>query len=295
MSTFKKESQKKVLMRILLFFALFLSVYLMATLGYQKSGLSTAISPVYANAIIFGAATFILVPLFRKIADKRSFISIGLTMKTAGKDATLGLMLATAILGTGSLLLYFNHNLEYFGITPVPADLFAGLGLMGLIAFSEEIVFRGYVLGNLLESLNKWLALIISAALFALVHSGNPEVSVIAIINVFVAGILLGINYVYTRNLWFSIVFHFAWNFLQGPVLGFDVSGLELESLVQADARGSILLTGGKFGFEASVIETALFLISIFLLFRYYKGGDLNSRIVAENKNPGIESEYRDR
>ena len=289
MSTFKKESQKNALMRILLFFALFLSVYLMATLGYQKAGLSTAISPVYANAIIFGAATFILVPLFRKFADTRSFISIGLTMKTAGKDAMLGLMLAAAILGTGSLLLYFNHNLEYFGITPVPADLFAGLGLMGMIAFSEEIVFRGYILGNLLESFNKWLALIISAALFALVHSGNPEVSVIAIINVFVAGILLGINYVYTRNLWFSIIFHFAWNFLQGPVLGFDVSGLELESLVQADAKGSILLTGGKFGFEASVLETALFLIAIFLLYRYYEGADLNSRIVAENKNPGTE------
>ena len=148
---------------------------------------------------------------------------------------------------------------------------------MCIIAFSEEIVFRGYILGNLLESYNKWLALIISAALFALVHSGNPEVSVIAIINVFVAGILLGINYVYTRNLWFSIVFHFAWNFLQGPVLGFDVSGLELESLVQADTKGSILLTGGKFGFEASVLETALFMIAIFLLFRYYKGADLNS------------------
>ncbi len=75
--------------------------------------------------------------------------------------------------------------------------------------------------------MNKWVALLITSVLFALFHEANPDVSVFAIINILFAGILIGLNYIFTKNLWFGICFHFAWDYFQGPVLGYEVSGVE--------------------------------------------------------------------
>jgi hypothetical protein len=139
------------------------------------------------------------------------------------------------------------------------------------IAIGEEMVFRGYILNNLLHSLHKWLALAISAALFALMHSNNPGVDIIAMINLFIGGLLLGINYIFTRNLWFSIMLHTAWNFFQGPVLGFPVSGLHLQSILHPELKGNVLITGGTFGLEASFLTGILLIVTVMILYFVYR------------------------
>ena len=146
-----------------------------------------------------------------------------------------------------------------------------GLFLMIVIAVGEEMVFRGYILKNLMESLNRWLALAISAALFALMHSNNPSVDLIAMINLFMGGLLLGINYVFTKNLWFSILLHTAWNFLQGPVLGFPVSGVNLPAILNPELKGNSLLTGGAFGLEASIFTGLLLIAAVLILYIIYR------------------------
>jgi hypothetical protein len=70
-------------------------------------------------------------------------------------------------------------------------------------------------------------------------------------------------NYIFTKNLWFGILFHVSWNFVQGVVLGFKVSGIELPVLLQQNIRGSVLLTGGEFGLEASWLTAIVFAITI--------------------------------
>ncbi len=90
-------------------------------------------------------------------------------------------------------------------------------------------------------------------------------------VNIFLVGILLGINYTYTRNLWFSICFHIGWNFLQGPLLGFRVSGLAFRSLLQPEFRGDEILTGGAFGLEGSVFNLAITLSGVLLLYWIYE------------------------
>jgi hypothetical protein len=132
-----------------------------------------------------------------------------------------------------------------------------------LVSFTEELICRGYILNNLMQSMNKWLALALSSLVFAAFHSANPDVSIMSIINIYIAGLLLGINYIYTRNLWFSIFFHFVWNVFQGPVLGYDVSGLHLPGMLQQTLNGPDLLTGGPFGFEGSLICPLLTLAAI--------------------------------
>ncbi|MEO5592998.1 MAG: type II CAAX endopeptidase family protein [Chitinophagaceae bacterium] len=211
------------------------------------------------NAILSVAAVW----LFRKIADRSSFESIGFAIDKNGSHAGAGFFLGIFLLCTGTCLLYFSKNLVWTDISFNGNDLFISFGLMVIVAFYEEIVFRGYILNNLLESVNKWLALIISAFIFALAHIANPGFSIVGAVNILLAGILLGLNYIYTKNLWFSIMLHFSWNFFQGPILGYEVSGMPLKSLLEHEMHGSKLLTGGKFGFEGSLIATLLYILAI--------------------------------
>ena len=222
---------------------------------------------------IVGAAIFGLIGvfIFRVFVDRKSFMSLGLQFSGHRNDAIAGFMMAVSILGIGTMILYFSGHLKWTDITFNINDLSIELGLLLLVAFYEEIIFRGYILGNLLESVNKWVALLISAILFALFHADNPGINIIPILNVFLAGILLGVNYIYTRNLWFAILFHLGWNFFQGPLLGYKISGINLGTLLQTELKGDLLLTGGDFGFEGSVVCTGLTLVAALLLYRAYE------------------------
>ncbi len=90
-------------------------------------------------------------------------------------------------------------------------------------------------------------------------------------INLFLAGLILGAAYIYARNLWFSISLHLFWNFIQGPILGFNVSGMNMDTLIVFNSKGSDLITGGDFGFEGSIICTILELISLIGILYYFR------------------------
>ena len=212
-----------------------------------------------------------LVYVFRRYIDRRSFSSIGFSWHPFRQDAWVGFLLAPAILGLGSMILFFNQNLQWTDIVFNTGDFFIALILTLAIALGEEITFRGYLLNNLLESFNKWTALGISALIFTAAHAANPNINFVAIINLLMGGVLLGFNYIYTRNLWFSVFFHFSWNFFQGPVLGYEVSGIGLQSLLEQQLTGSALLTGNSFGFEGSLLSILLILPALFVLFFVYE------------------------
>jgi uncharacterized protein len=221
--------------------------------------------------------TIALTVIFRLYIDRRSVKSLGFQWQPFQRDALTGLCLGVAILGAGSLVLFATKNLEWSDVHFKPGDFFLGLALMALIALTEEMVFRGYILNNLMESMNKWAALAVSAALFTLAHGGNPGITSVAVVNLILAGGILGINFIYTRNLWFAILFHFSWNFLQGPVLGYEVSGLPLQGVLQPALQGPWWLTGGQFGLEGSFIITCLLLGSLLLLYTVYEKRYVNT------------------
>lgn len=210
--------------------------------------------------------SMLTVYVFRRVFDRRSFISLGFEWEGYQQHAAVGLLLGLVLLGVESLILHFTGYLEWTGVIVDVADLLSGFIIMMLVAISEEAVFRGYILNNLLQSTNKWVALAISAFLFALFHTANPGITVLAFTNIFLSGLLLGLNYLYTKNLWFAIMFHFSWNFFLGPVLGYEVSGLPLNSLLQQYIEGPDWITGGQFGLEGSVLD-GIFSIIAFALF----------------------------
>lgn len=110
-------------------------------------------------------------------------------------------------------------------ITGIPIDLsqfdllqgnilltiFALIFSWSLAAFGEEMVFRGYLMHRLTDLIpgagNRWMvALVLSAALFSIGHLYQGFTGVI---DTFLAGIFLGVLYLYNgRNLWLPILTH---------------------------------------------------------------------------------------
>ena len=137
---------------------------------------------------------------------------------------------------------------------------------LSMAAAYEEVLLRGYLLKNLMSSMNKYLALVLVSVVFAAMHGANPNVSLIGLVNIVLAGLVLGIYYVHRRNLWLPISMHIAWNYFQGPVLGVPVSGATTPSILTVTISGNELITGGDFGFEASLVTTVVLLVSMVVL-----------------------------
>ena len=277
---------KQPWLRVVIFCIAFLAVY-MVLYWFLDSGASMlnsladrlgrivgSTSPDFNFLLLTVVLSFVvnlaMVYVFRKFVDRQSVHSLGFDFRNRIHDAIAGFLIPLVILGTVTLLLYFSGNLEWTDISFEGNHFVAGLFIMIIVAIGEEIVFRGYILNNLLQSVNRWLALGISALLFAMMHSNNPEVTIISVLNLFVAGILLGLNYIFTRNLYFAILLHTSWNFLQGPVLGFPVSGVQLESVLHPEVKGNEFITGGGFGLEGSLLTAMLIAVAILILVLLY-------------------------
>ena len=225
---------------------------------------------IFSVTIGIGLISILFTLLFRKLVDRKTIASMGWKWKGHEKDFSAGSLLSIAILGSGTIILAFAGFIEWMQVKWEPASLFTAFILMLVVSFYEELAFRGYILNNLMDTLHPAKALVVSALIFAIFHGTNPNASLLGIFNVFIAGMLLGINYLFTRNLWFGIGFHFCWNFIQGPVLGFGVSGLNLSSILTQEQSGSAIWTGGSFGFEGSLLNTLLCLTAGVLLFLIY-------------------------
>jgi membrane protease YdiL (CAAX protease family) len=209
----------------------------------------------------------ISVGIFRLLIERRTFLGLGWTLDGYASEALTGFFLGPALLGLTAIAILLSGHLEWTDIIWDPTTLFISFGWITIIAFSEELVFRGYILGNLMEWIpNKWIALGISAALFAAYHAITPGIHTLAFANLFLAGILLGINYIYTRNLWFSFLLHVGWNFFEGPILGFKVSGTTFPTLFQAEPNGDLFITGGDYGLGGSMPMTLLLFVAIVVL-----------------------------
>ena len=195
-----------------------------------------------------------------------SFKSLGF-QKTRIKNIFYGLVIGFIVmfLGFFSLLLFgqiivkgYNNNI---------IEILTGIGLFIIVAITEELLVRGYVLNNLLGSINKYYALIISAIIFSALHLGNPHINLLSLINLFLAGVLLGLPYIYNKNLWFSIALHFSWNFCQGTVFGFNVSGNNFYSIILQRISHPNIWNGGSFGFEGSILCVLLQFLAICVVF----------------------------
>lgn len=280
--TKKKPAIKLTWLRILLFMLAFLfvmiltegllSVLIASILKVNLMDLGSLLqNPDYLGVQILTqlftlGTTFFVIWIFRKYIDRMSIISMGYDIRGKFKDIIYGFLVGFILISLGFIILYIFNSLEIVEVKYDTKIIFGSFFFFLLAAILEEIVFRGYILNNLLISMkNKYLALLISSLLFAFVHGLNPNLSLLSIINLVIAGLALGITYIHTKNLWFPIFMHVSWNYFQGPIFGFEVSGMDTPSIITQKVIGSNIITGGNFGFEGSIILTFLLFGMIFI------------------------------
>jgi len=215
--------------------------------------------------------------LFRRFLDGETVLSLGLAT-TGGwlRDMVAGLLLGTVLIGAIFAVEWAMGWLTVEGFrwqvqAPllVLVNLLIYLLLMVAVAFYEELAYRGYILQNLNADWAVIVAVVASSLLFGLFHGLNPNVTWLALVNIFLAGVVLAACYLVTRSLWLPMAFHFSWNVAQGAIFSYPVSGLPAEGLLLTSTGGNPLLTGGAFGPEGGLLSTAALCLALLFLWAW--------------------------
>ncbi len=273
-----KQNQKRACLNLVLFSIPYVVVVgLFQLIGVHISGVeftdvnfqqTTEQSVIIAFFGLVG--TFLVVFFFMKLVDKKPLLNLGFQFQNHKKDIIIGVITGLVLMALGFWVLVFFNRLEFTITVFSRYEISLTLILFLLVALTEELLFRGYVLRYLMNSFNKNIALIISALLFSIAHALNPNMDAMSYLNLFLAGIVLGLPYIYTRNLMFPIALHFSWNFFQS-LFGFNVSGRDSYSLIELDIIENSIVNGGEFGFEGSILSVLFQVILILIIFSFFE------------------------
>lgn len=208
----------------------------------------------------FSCAAFLCLTWFFLQLEGRPLAAVGLRLdRRWGRQCLLGALAGAGLVALMALAGFLGGGVHLVRNPAAgPGSLAAGLWLYLAVAFSEELLFRGYLFQRLVQGLGVWPTQLLLALLFAGAHWGNPGMTgatrLWASLNIAIAAILLGLCRLRTRSLALPIGLHLGWNWTQGSLLGFAVSGLPSLGWWRPVLQGGNLwLTGGAFGLEASL------------------------------------------
>lgn len=130
---------------------------------------------------------------------------------------------------------------------------------------AEEILTRGWLLQAVGVRWGAVAGVVASSVVFAFIHSLNPNLSPISVLNLLLVGVFLALWVLYEGSLWGVFAWHAVWNWAQGNVFGYEVSGLAPQGGALFDLReaGPDAVTGGPFGPEGGLAVTAVLLAGI--------------------------------
>lgn len=255
----------------------FIAVFLASQLAYRP--ISHALKAAGAGEVLLSPlpALFLLLVTWICLRLRGEPLSaVGLRTdarwwRQAGAGAAIGGALMLAV--TGLIALAGGVRFERDPARGLAALAHGAWFFLG-VALLEELLFRGFVFQRMVDGLGTRIAMALMAVLFAVAHWGNPGMEgtteAWATVDTALGALLLGFAYLRTGSLALPIGIHFGWNWMQGTVLGFDVSGL--------DQAGWLLphlldkpqwLTGGAFGPEASVCSVTVDTVAVLLAWRW--------------------------
>jgi membrane protease YdiL (CAAX protease family) len=216
----------------------------------------------------------------RRLLDRRSFRSLGLN---TDRQALADLIVGFAVAGLVMALVFAAEwamgwiDVEGWAWESKTAwgsliGLAGGLVVFIAVGYQEELLSRGYQLQNLIEGTGLRRGLFLSSAAFSVLHLLNPHASLASLLGILAAGYFLAYPWLRTRQLWMSIGLHIGWNFFEGPIFGFPVSGLDIFRLLRHTVTGPELITGGPFGPEAGLIILPGMALGAALIWVYTQG-----------------------
>jgi hypothetical protein len=216
---------------------------------------------------------FLLIWLWLRLVERRPLWTTGMTrpvMRPYLRGLLIGLLLFTtvvAVLGLARVLAVEEPPATQ-GFWPALAGaLLIMLGWM-IQGAAEELLARGFVLPILGVRWGTWPAVIVSSLFFSLLHLANPNISAISVLNLFLFGLLAALYALYEGQLWGVFGLHAIWNWAQGNLFGFEVSGnsIRFSKLVDLMEVGPDWLTGGLFGPEGGSVVSLTLLGAIIIL-----------------------------
>jgi membrane protease YdiL (CAAX protease family) len=168
--------------------------------------------------------------------DKESLGNLGLVLTSKSIYTFIyGLVIASvSVIAIATYAFFLNIQGTELLITPKWFNM-GNLSLLIfylMVAFGEELFFRGYIISTLKSAGLKAFAVLLSSFIFMLIHLVNSETTSLTLIGTFMAGLLLAILYIKFNNIWVCIGFHLAWNFLQDSVILIPTKGTEVISIV---------------------------------------------------------------
>ncbi|MGD8406728.1 MAG: type II CAAX endopeptidase family protein [Anaerolineales bacterium] len=212
-----------------------------------------------------------------RFLDKRPFSSLGLKLdKWTWLDMFAGIVITFFAMGFIYLIQWGLGWLTFDGFAWETDNLLTVLGgtlgmfaVFMLVGWNEELLSRGYHLQTLASGLNLFWGVVLSSAVFGVLHLGNPNATWISAAGILFAGFFLAYGYLSTKQLWLPIGLHIGWNFFEGVVFGFPVSGMDFYRLMHITINGPELWTGGAFGPEAGLVVLPGILLGSALIFVY--------------------------
>ena len=235
--------------------------------------------------------------------DKRPFRSLGIDLDRRWfREFGVGFGIAALAMGfifcvelASGWITLTGYGWERAFDIPYPLPLLGYLAGMLMVGFYEELFSRGYHIVNMTEGFSGGrltlrqaaiLALVVSSSIFGLLHAANPNAGVVSTVNIVIAGLALGIPYLVTGSLAIPAGLHAAWNFFQGGIFGFPVSGMPHRStLLQIRETGPDLMTGGSFGPEAGLMGILGLVLMLLLLHLYARRAGYSLRLHESFRN----------
>ena len=224
-----------------------------------------------------------------KVIEKNSLSTLGFVKRNWLKYLGWGILLSLLQMGVIALV-YQVGGIGTFELNELSLEPI--LFILGLFPFwllqggTEEVATRGWLLTRIAARTNLPLAIAISSSLFGFLHLGNSGVTFLSVLNIILDGVLAGLLLIYTNSIWLVVAQHGTWNYVQGNLLGFQVSGTGADASIFSFTMGSgpDWQTGGAFGAEGSIITTLVLLVSLVIVYRL---GERKERVVTEQVRNG--------
>jgi len=211
--------------------------------------------------------------LFWKLLDKRKVADMGLTkIRSSWKDLCIGLLSGAVSFSIVAIILLCTRSVEMVNSISKPNfswGLIIEFIIFIFVGVNEELFARGYCMTVLKQTKTAYVPIIVSSIIFALMHSLNQGISLIAYLNLFLFGISMGYVFIKTKNIWIGIGYHITWNYFQGDIFGFLVSGNSTDSIYTIKTVSPNLINGGSFGPEGGLVVTALLIVTIFIIYKF--------------------------
>lgn len=219
--------------------------------------------------------SFILsIAIMLKFIDKKGFRYIGVkSLSKNCKDLFIGLFAGAFFIILNIIILIVLGQASFSDSILAPNitwSVVTGLLLFIIVGIAEEMLFRGYIIMAIQQMGRWWISALVSALIFALTHGAlNDNISFIAVLNLFLGGLLLAYIFIRTANIWMCVGFHITWNYFQGYILGIAVSGRTVSNALYTININKNSIAGGAFGLEGGLINTVV-LIGAFIFVWFY-------------------------